>query len=141
MSRRICLLDTNICSFLMRRPSSQLIQRLEDAVAAGDLLVISAITYAELRFGASAAQASPRLARMIDGLVTRLNGVLAWDASAVDETDRIRVELRRQSIVISPEDAAIAGHALSVGAVVVTNNTREFARVPGLDVEDWSTPE
>lgn len=117
------MLDTNICSYVMREHSERVVERFRDEVARGNLLVVSAITYAELRFGASAPDASPRYVRRLDGFVARLNGVLAWDATAVDETSRIREELRRSGTTIGPNDASIAGHALSAGAVVVTSNT------------------
>jgi len=55
----------------------------------------------------------------------------------VDATTEIELALRLAGTPIGPNDTAIAGHAIAAGAVLVTNNTREFARVPGLVVEDW----
>ncbi|EKT0390563.1 VapC toxin family PIN domain ribonuclease, partial [Klebsiella pneumoniae] len=57
--------------------------------------------------------------------------------AAVDATTDIRVALRFAGTPIGPNDTAIAGHAIAAGAVLVTNNVREFERVPGLVLEDW----
>jgi len=64
--------------------------------------------------------------------------ILPWDAQAVDETARLRALLAAKGTPISNNDAAIAGHALAIGCVLVTNNSREFTRVPGLLLEDWA---
>ncbi len=61
----------------------------------------------------------------------------ARDRAAVDATTEIKVALRMAGTPIGPNDTAIAGHAIAAGAVLVTNNTREFERVPGLVLEDW----
>ncbi|MCL2090776.1 MAG: type II toxin-antitoxin system VapC family toxin [Micrococcales bacterium] len=133
------MLDTNICSFLMRRQPAGLLDRVAQAAADGHTLVVSAITYAEMRFGAIGRKASPRHVRLVDEFVRRLDGVLAWDAAAVDEIVRVRQELAAVGRPISDNDSAIAAHARYVGAVLVTNNLREFGRVADLTVEDWST--
>ncbi|MFQ8195633.1 VapC toxin family PIN domain ribonuclease, partial [Klebsiella pneumoniae] len=67
----------------------------------------------------------------------RLDAILPWDRAAVDATTDIRVALHLAGTPIGPNDTAIAGHAIAAGAVLVTNNVREFARVPGLTLEDW----
>jgi len=74
----------------------------------------------------------------VDEFVKRLDSVLPWDKAAVDATASIRKVLAFAGTPISPNDAAIAGHALSTGAILVTNNTREFQRVQGLVFEDWT---
>ena len=134
----VFMLDTNICSFVMRRRPASLLDRVTQAAADGHTLVVSAITYAEMRFGAIGRKASPKHARLVDEFVRRLDGVLPWDAAAVDETVRVRQELTAVGRPISDNDAAIAAHARHVGAVLVTNNVREFSRVADLTVEDWS---
>ena len=63
--------------------------------------------------------------------------VLPWDRAAVDATTEIKVALRLAGTPIGPNDTAIAGHDIAAGAVLVTNNVREFERVPGLVLEDW----
>lgn len=99
---------------------------------------MSAITYAEMRFGAIGKKASPKHVAMVVAFTVRLDGVLPWDAAAVDETTHIRLELARRGTPIGDNDASIAGHAISSGAILVTNNVREFMRVPGLRYDDWT---
>lgn len=134
------MLDTNICSFIMREQPRALLQRLEACVSERGVIVVSAITYAEMRFGATGPKASPRHRVLVDAFVKRLDGVLPWDLHAVDATARIRVALTEAGTPIGSNDAAIAGHALATGSVLVTNNVREFQRVPGLTYQDWTQP-
>lgn len=132
------MLDTNICSYIMRRRPETVLHQLEQAGSLQHRIVVSAITYAELRFGANSAKASPRITPMVDALVQRLDAILPWDAAAVDETAHIRRHLADQGIPIGHNDAAIAGHALSQDCILITHNTREFQRVPRLISEDWA---
>ena len=133
------MLDTNICSFIMREQPAAVLRRLHDCSAHKHKIVVSAITYAEMRFGAIGRKASPRHHLLVDEFVKRLDAVLPWDRAAVDATVAIRQALAIAGTPIGANDAAIAGHAMSVGAVLVTNNTREFQRVHGLVFEDWAT--
>jgi len=137
-SGTLYMLDTNICSFYMRRRPDIVTERLERAVFGGASVVISAVVYSELKDGVLAAKASPALPELLDEFLDRLDGVLSWDRAAADATALIRQALNRAGTPISPNDSAIAGHALALGATVVTNNTREFDRVVGLRVEDWT---
>lgn len=134
---RIYMLDTCICSFIMREQPETVIKRLEQAVLRSHRVVVSAITYAEMRFGASGPKASPRHVQLVEAFCARLDAILPWDRPAVDATTEIKLALRLAGTSIGPNDTAIAGHAIAVGAILVTNNTREFARVPGLVLEDW----
>lgn len=140
MSRATYMLDTNICSFIMRERPESVLRRLSQVVAKRHRVVVSAITYSELRFGAINPKASPRVVSMVDAFAQRLDAILPWDAQAVDETARLRVFLAAQGTPIGNNDAAIAGHALASGCVLVTNNSREFVRVPHLVIEDWARP-
>jgi len=134
---RIYMLDTCICSFIMREQPEAVLKRLEQVVLRGHRIVVSAITYAEMRFGASGPKASPRHMQLVDAFCARLDAVLPWDRAAVDATTEIKVSLRLAGTPIGPNDTAIAGHAIAVGAILVTNNVREFERVQGLALEDW----
>ncbi|WP_447873221.1 type II toxin-antitoxin system VapC family toxin [Serratia fonticola] len=131
------MLDTNICSFIMREQPEAVIKRLEQAVLRNHRIVVSAITYAEMRFGAIGKKASPRHAQLVDAFCARLDAVLAWDLAAVDATTKVKVALSAAGTSIGPNDTAIAGHAIAADAILVTNNTREFVRVPDLKLEDW----
>lgn len=131
------MLDTCICSFIMREQPEAVLKRLEQAVLRRHRIVVSAITYAEMRFGCTGKKASPRHAQLVDAFCSRLDAVLAWDRAAVDATTEIRAVLAAAGTPIGSNDAAIAGHAIAYGAILVTNNVREFERVPGLQYEDW----
>lgn len=131
------MLDTCICSFIMREQPEAMLKRLEQAVLRRHRIVVSAITYAEMRFGCTGKKASPRHAQLVDAFCSRLDAVLAWDRAAVDATTEIRAVLAAAGTPIGSNDAAIAGHAIASGAILVTNNVREFERVPGLQYEDW----
>jgi len=129
-----------MCSFIIRARPAEVLVKMQACVEAQQRIVISAITYAEMRFGSIGKKASPRHANVISAFVARLDGILPWDAAAVDETTRIRIELASLGTPIGNNDAAIAGHAMVSDAVLVTNNVREFERVRGLRIEDWTIP-
>jgi len=131
------MLDTNICSFIMREQPEVVLHRLHEHSLQKHKIVVSAITYAEMRFGAIGKKASPKHTLLVDEFIKRLDAVLPWDQAAVDFTTSIKKTLMLAGTPIGANDAAIAGHALSIGAILVSNNTREFQRVPGLVIEDW----
>ncbi|WP_155640708.1 PIN domain-containing protein [Burkholderia pseudomultivorans] len=132
------MLDTNICSFIMRERPAAVLSRLQACVDAQHRIVVSAITYAEMRFGAIGRKASPKHADLVTAFVARLDGVLPWDTAAIDATVDVRVALAARGTPIGANDASIAGHAIAAGAVLVTNNSREFRRVERLSFEDWA---
>lgn len=134
---QLIMLDTNICTFIMREQPEILLQRLQQAVSRRHKVVVSAITYAEMRFGAIGKKASPRHAERVNAFCERLDDILPWDRAAVDATTALKIALATAGTPIGPNDTAIAGHALATGALLVTNNTREFSRVPNLHLEDW----
>ncbi|KVA16630.1 PIN domain-containing protein [Burkholderia ubonensis] len=135
---KLYMLDTNICSYIMRERPPVVLSRLQSCVGAQHRIVVSAVTYAEMRFGAIGKKASPKHADLVTAFVSRLDGVLPWDAAAVDTTAAVRAELAARGTPIGANDASIAGHAIAAGAVLVTHNTREFGRVDGLSFEDWA---
>ncbi|MDR0247694.1 MAG: type II toxin-antitoxin system VapC family toxin [Burkholderiales bacterium] len=132
------MLDTNICSFIMREQPEVVLRKLHEHSTQKHKIVVSAITYAEIRFGTVGKKSSPKHGLLVDEFVKRLDAVLPWDKAAVDATVSIKKALAASGTPIGGNDAAIAGHALSVGAILVTNNIREFRRVPGLVFEDWA---
>ncbi len=84
------MLDTNISPFIMREQPAAVLKRLEQAVLRGDRIVVSAVTYAEMRFGATGPKASPRHIQLVDAFCARLDAVLPRDRAAVDATTDIR---------------------------------------------------
>lgn len=131
------MLDTCICSFIMRDRPASVIQRLSAEVEKGNRIVVSAVTYAEMRYGQIGKKASTKHKVLVDEFVKRLDAILSWDRSAVDATVEIMRDLTHAGTPIGPNDTAIAGHAVASGCTLVTNNVREFGRVKGLSYEDW----
>lgn len=131
------MLDTCICSFIMREQPLSVLKRLAEEVAKNNRIVISAITYAEMRYGQIGKKASPKHKTLIDEFVKRLDEVLPWDQAAVDATIAVKTNLTKAGLVIGDNDTAIAGHAIASGCLLITNNVSEFKRVAGLTYEDW----
>ncbi|MCL2022671.1 MAG: type II toxin-antitoxin system VapC family toxin [Betaproteobacteria bacterium] len=130
------MLDTNICSFIMREQPVAALHKLHEISAQKHKIVVSAITYTEIRFGAIGKKVSPKHSLLVDEFIKRLDAALPWNRAAVDPLLPSKKALK--ATPISPNNAAIAGHALSIGAILVSNNTREFQRVHGLVLEDWA---
>ena len=131
------MLDTCICSFIMREQPLSVLRRLAEEVAKNNRIVISAITYAEMRYGQIGKKASPKHKTLIDEFVKRLDEVLPWDQAAVDATIAVKTNLTKAGLVIGDNDTAIAGHAIASGCLLITNNVSEFKCVSGLSYEDW----
>lgn len=127
------LLDTNICIFTLKnRPERvrEVFKRHHGQMG------ISTITLMELIFGAEKSMHPERNLSEIEGFSARLE-VLNYDRDAASHTGQLRAELAKAGTPIGPYDQMIAGHARSQGLILVTNNHREFERVPGLRIEDW----
>lgn len=127
-------LDTNICSYILRRHPAEMIERF--ASLDKSQLWLSAIVAAELRFGA-AKLASPRFQAAIETWLAGFE-VLPWPVDAAHHYAKIRSELERAGRPIGGMDLLIAAHAMAEDSVVITNNAREFHRVPRLAVEEWA---
>ena len=132
------MLDTNICSFIMRERPPLLLERLQASVERQDSIVISVITYYEMLLGTIGKGASPRHVSLVEAFTSRLSAILPWERDAAEETTRIRKNLAAKGTPIGGNDAMIAGHAIAAGCLLVTNNMREFSRVENLRVEDWT---
>nr|WP_218172336.1 MULTISPECIES: type II toxin-antitoxin system VapC family toxin [unclassified Pseudomonas] len=131
------MLDTCICSFIMRERPECVLERLAAEIARNNRIVISAITYSEMRYGQIGKKASPKHKVLVDEFVKRLDEVLPWGVNAVDATVDVKRSLTDAGLIIGQNDTAIAGHAIAAGCTLVTNNVREFSRVAGLSYEDW----
>jgi tRNA(fMet)-specific endonuclease VapC len=127
------MLDTNICSFLIRHRPPAVGDRLAAAETSARVSV-SAITGYELSRGAFG---KPRFKMLVEAFLARI-AILPWDREAAACAARIYGQLSEQGRRIGENDTLIAGHALAAHCMLVTNNTREFARVAGLQIEDWS---
>lgn len=132
------MLDTNICSFIMRDRPAIVVDRLQRAVEAQNRIVISVITHYELLQGTIGRKASPRHVHLVEAFIGRMSEVLPWSRYAAVEATAIRKSLAENGTPIGPSDAMIAGHAIAAGCTLVTNNMREFRRVKQLVLEDWS---
>jgi tRNA(fMet)-specific endonuclease VapC len=131
------MLDTCICSFIMRENPVSVIKKLQTVVNKQHRIVISVITYQEMQFGLLGKKAKPEHAVLVAEFLKRIDGIFPWDKEAVDATTEIKKQLMAKGTPIGNNDTAIAGHAIATGCVLVTNNTREFSRVDGLEYEDW----
>ena len=137
MTKTSYMLDTNTCSFLIRKKPEYLLEKLQRTAQAGHPIVVSAITYAELTFGAVNKKASPKMAGIVSEFAERLDGVIAWDKIAVERSTQIKKELESVGTPIEYNDTLIAGHAIAVNTILVADNVREFSRVDKLKYENW----
>lgn len=127
------MLDTNICIFTIKNRPQQVREVFKRH---SGQLCISPITLMELIYGAEKSASPERNLADVEGFAARLD-VLPYDTQAAAHSGQLRAELARVGKPIGPYDQMIAGHARSLGLILVTNNLREFERVPGLRVEDW----
>ncbi len=131
------LLDTNICIYLInRKPHHEAVLRHMDGMAYGDIL-ISAVTVAELRYGIAKSAWPERNREKFESFIERFEIVDFNDAAAA-AYGQIRASLESAGTPIGPLDTLIAAHALSLQCTLVTNNVKEFRRIPGLGVENWT---
>jgi len=128
------MLDTNICIYVLRNRS----KRLRNRFKVEKDLFISSVSYAELCFGIENGVDTLRSQRweQLDSF-TRLLRIEPLDGNAGRHYGHLRAFLKKKGQPIGNNDLFIASHALSMGAVLVTNNEREFARVPDLELENW----
>ena len=130
------LLDTNILSDLIKRPTGRIAQKIAAiTVEERENLATSIVVAAELRYGA-AKSGSAILAERVEQLLEAIE-ILALEQQADRHYGEIRSQLEKAGNVIGGNDLLIAAHALAVDAVLVTDNVREFKRVKGLRVENW----
>ena len=130
------LLDTNICIYLIKHKPPEVMERFTK-IDPGDI-AISSITLSELEYGAYKSQQTERNLNALS-LFTLSLEILAYDRQAASVYGQLRAQLEKKGMPIGPMDLLIAAHALSVQKTVVTNNEKEFKRVPGLKVENWSS--
>ena len=128
------LLDTNICIYIIRHHPPQVIDRLK-ACGIGDV-ALSSITLAELEYGAAKSSRPEQNREALLAFAAPLE-ILPFDDQAALHYGDLRTGLERSGQSIDAMDMLIAAHARSIPLTLVTNNAREFARVPHLLVENW----
>ena len=128
------MLDTNICIYVLKNHSDQLRHKFK----AIKEICISSVTYGELCFGIENGDGHLKKERwkQLEVFTQRLL-IDPWDAEAGKHYGSIRAQLKKEGALIGNNDLLIAAHARSIDAVLVTNNVREFNRVPDLTVENW----
>ena len=128
------LLDTNIVSFHIRESSPGLRRRLRRVDASA--VALSVVTEMEIRYGLAR---NPGL-RIADLIETFLSGItiVPLDSGVAHAYAKVRADLESKGTPIGPLDLMIGAHALSIGATLVTSNVKEFRRIRGLRVVDWS---
>jgi len=129
------MLDTNICIHIRQKRPPEILNRFR-SLRCGEA-VISVITFGELRYGAEKSRERERAVAILDELV-RLIPVQPMPLDAALAYNSIRASLESRGEVIGNNDLWIAAHARTAELTLVTNNEREFQRVPGLSVENWA---
>jgi tRNA(fMet)-specific endonuclease VapC len=128
------LLDTNVVSFHIRQSSPRLLRRLRRVPASA--VALSVVTEMEIRFGL-ARNPRLRIAPLVEDFLAGMT-ILPLDSEVAAVYARIRAGLTAKGTPIGPLDTMIGAHALAIGATLVTNDAREFRRIPGLRVVDWT---
>ncbi len=128
------MLDTNICIYVMRKKPEKVLQRFRDELDDG--ICISSITLAELEYGMKHSSNPAKNEQALLRFLVPLS-VLPFGTAAASEYGKIRAYLQSLGTPIGPLDMLIASHARAEGMILVTNNVREFERVPNLELENW----
>lgn len=128
------MLDTNIAIYTLKNKPARVRSAFDRH--AGEMC-LSTVTLGELIYGAEKSTQVERNLAVIEGLAARLE-VCSFDARAAMHFGQIRAELVRSGQIIGPYDMMIAGHARALGLILVSNNLREFERVPALRLQNWT---
>ena len=128
------MLDTNIVIYTLKKKPARVRAAFEQH--SGETC-LSTVTLGELIYGAEKSAQVEHNLSVIEGLANRLE-VSPFDAGAAMHFGQIRAELSRSGAGIGPYDMMIAGHARSLGLILVSNNLKEFERVPGMRLQNWA---
>ena len=129
------MFDTDICSYLMKGKSAALITRMQSVPVSA--VCVSAITKSELLFGIAISPHPQKDQAAFEFLMNHIQA-LDYPVGAADGYGEIRAVLKLRGALIGPNDLLIAAHARFLGLTLITNNLREFGRVPGLKAENWA---
>ena len=128
------ILDTNICIFIIRKRLPTVLQKFVKFLP--DELGISTVTLSELRYGADKSTNPGKNHAALDSFLAPIL-ILDFDTECADYYGKVRSDLERRGVPIGPLDTLIAAQCLRLKVPLVTNNTKEFSRVTGLQLEDW----
>jgi len=129
------LLDTNICIYIIKKKPEQVFDKFL-TLSIGSV-GISSITLAELHYGIAKSLNPEKNKEALEKFLTPIE-ILDFEANATEEYGKIRAELERKGTPIGPLDMLIAAHAKSLDLTLVTNNEKEFNRIVGLKIENWT---
>lgn len=129
------MLDTDICIYTIKRKPAQVLKHLQSLQAG--MVLMSSITFAELMNGAKKSNYVEDNIRRLEAL-SEIIEVVPFDKDAAIHYGNIRSDLEKRGMIIGGNDLLIAAHAVSRNLMLVTNNTREFSRVSGLQIENWA---
>lgn len=129
------MLDTNICIYILRDRPIELLGKLNSASD----ISISSIVYAELLFGIELSPKNKQKSRsdQLKGFLQHLT-IIPWDENAAQHYSQIRAMLKKKGILIGNMDMLIGSHARSLGVDLITNNIKEFERIPDLRIVNWA---
>jgi tRNA(fMet)-specific endonuclease VapC len=128
------MLDTNICIYLIKKQPEGVLNKFR-SFNIGDICM-SSVTFSELMYGVEKSQHPQKNKSALEEFILPLE-VLPFDDQSARHYGHIRAYLERKGTPIGPLDLMIAAHAQSINAILVTNNVKEFTRVPKLKIEDW----
>lgn len=129
------MLDTNICIYVIKHKPEQVFRHMQENLQKG--LCISAITLAELEHGIEKSSYPEKNRAALTRFLAIIE-VLPFDEIAAKKYGKVCAYLQRQGTPIGTMDMLITGHAIAADCIIVTNNVREFERVPGLTIENWA---
>ena len=128
------MLATDTCSYIIRERPLSVLKKFKKFSTSG--ICISVITHAELLYGVERSSSKKVNHEVIADFISRLF-IINWDSNSAKKYAELRAYLEKKGKIIGNMDMMIAAHALSIGAKIVTNNTRHFRLVPGLKVVNW----
>lgn len=130
----IYMLDTNICIYIIKKRPNSILQKFQKIKDTD--VCISVITFAELQYGVERSSSKKLNQQVINDFISRLL-VLPWDNKAAIEYGKLRNTLNKKGTPVGNMDLMIASHAVSLKMTIVSNNLKEFRRIPKLQYENW----
>jgi tRNA(fMet)-specific endonuclease VapC len=128
------MLDTNICIYIIKKKTEKILKVLEQKRKSG--LAISSITLAELEYANENSMYKEKNKIALMEFLTIID-IKGFDEKAAQEYGKVKKELKDKKCLIGPFDMLIGAHAKSLHMILVTNNTKEFERISGLEMENW----